>query len=218
MDGFGLRAAHRVGMVAARPEPDDPRRTRPKSALPTLLVAMGGSDPFGLTLQAANALSKLNRTFRARFVIGQGMADKDRVARAVVALRPGFFETIEGADDLATEYASADLALAAFGVTAYELAAFGVPALYLALTPDHALSASAFETSGMGLCLGLARDVTDEELAPIRCGTDGRSRKRREMHTAGLMTIDGQGAARIAADLSAMLAAKRATGLRSVSA
>ena len=41
---------------------------------------------------------------------------------------------MEGADDLATEYASADLALCAFGVTAYELAAFGVPAIYLGLT------------------------------------------------------------------------------------
>jgi spore coat polysaccharide biosynthesis protein SpsF len=41
--------------------------------------------------------------------------------------------------------------LAAFGVTAYELAAFGVPAIYLSLTQDHALSASAFEQDGMGL-------------------------------------------------------------------
>lgn len=187
---------------------------RPKSALPTLLIAMGGSDPYGLTLQSANALSKLNRTFRARFVIGQGMAEKHRVARAIVAMRPGFFETIEGADDLATEYASADLALAAFGVTAYELAAFGVPALYLALTPDHARSASAFEAAGMGSCLGLADDVSDEELRQSIAALLADSARRREMHAAGLMTIDGQGAARIAADLSALLAAKRVTGLQ----
>ncbi|HEY4125205.1 MAG TPA: NTP transferase domain-containing protein [Rhizomicrobium sp.] len=187
---------------------------RSKSALPTLLVAMGGSDPYGLTLQTANALSKLNRIFRARFVIGQGMADKERVARAVVALRPGFFETIEGADDLANEYASADMALAAFGVTAYELAAFGVPALYLALTPDHARSASAFEASGIGNCLGLADEVPDEKLRQAVSSLLADPARRREMHSAGLMTIDGQGSARIAADLSAMLAAKRATDLR----
>jgi spore coat polysaccharide biosynthesis protein SpsF len=189
--------------------------TRPKSALPTLLVAMGGSDPHGLTLQAANALSKLNHVFRSRFVIGQGMADRNSVARAIVALSPGF-ETIEGANDLATEYACADLALAAFGVTAYELAAFGVPALYLALTPDHARSASAFQDAGMGLCLGLADDVGD---AALRAGVTallGDPARRRDMHMAGLTTIDGQGASRIAADLSTLLATKRLTGLKAL--
>ncbi len=185
----------------------------PKSLLPTLLVTMGGSDPHGLTLKVANALSRLNQVFRTRFVIGQGMADKNRVARAVVALSPSF-ETIEGADDLATEYASADMALAAFGVSAYELAAFGVPALYLALTPDHARSASAFQKAGMGICLGLAADVSDAALRACVVMLLNDAAGRREMHTAGLMTIDGQGAARIAADLSSMLAAKRATDLR----
>jgi len=188
-------------------------QTKVKPHLPTLLVAMGGSDPHGLTLQAANALSKLNHVFRTRFVIGQGMADKNSVARAVVALSPGF-ETIEGADDLATEYASADVALAAFGVTAYELAAFGVPALYLALTPDHARSASAFEKAGMGICLGVASDVSDAMLRNAVGDLLNDASRRREMHTAGLMTIDGQGAARIAADLSSLLAAKRANDFR----
>jgi spore coat polysaccharide biosynthesis protein SpsF len=185
-----------------------------KSALPTLLVAMGGSDPHGLTLQVANALSKLNHVFRTRFVIGQGVADKERVARAVVERAKGF-ETIEGADDLATEYASADLALAAFGVTAYELAAFGVPALYLALTPDHTRSASAFEKAGIGHCIGLANEVSDAALRESVAALLTDSARRREMHNAGLMTVDGQGASRIASDLVAMLDSRRATDLRS---
>jgi spore coat polysaccharide biosynthesis protein SpsF len=174
---------------------------------------MGGSDPHGLTLQVANALSKLNHVFRTRFVIGQGMADKGRVARAVVE-RSKDFETIEGADDLATEYTSADIALVAFGVTAYELAAFGIPALYLALTPDHARSASAFEAAGMGQCLGLASHVSDAALRESVSALLADSARRREMHNAGLMTIDGQGASRIASDLVAMLDAKRSTDLR----
>jgi len=185
----------------------------PKPALPTLLVAMGGSDPHGLTLQVANALSKLNHVFRTRFVIGQGMADKENVARAVVE-RSKDFETVEGADDLATEYAAADLALVAFGVTAYELAAFGVPALYLALTPDHARSASAFEAAGIGRCLGLASHLSDASLRESVSALLADSVLRREMHNAGLMTIDGQGASRIAADLVAMLDAKRSTESR----
>jgi spore coat polysaccharide biosynthesis protein SpsF len=185
-----------------------PPRPKPLSPRPTLLVAMGGSDPLELTLRAARALTRLDPVFRARFVIGPGMKDREKVAAAIVKLKSNF-ETIEGADDLATEYASADLALAAFGVTAYELASFGVPALYLCLTEDHALSASAFEYAGMGVSLGLAEQAADERIAKSVLALLSDAQRRREMHQAGRMTIDGNGAARIAADLVATLAAKR---------
>ena len=174
------------------------------SLRPTLLVAMGGSDPQGLTLRAAKALVPLDPVFRIRFVIGTGMADAARIAANVVALKSNY-ETVEGADDLATEYASADLALCAFGVTAYELAAFGVPALYLGLTQDHARSASAFELAGMGRSLGVAAAVSDDDMLLAVKALMNDTVRRREMRTAGLAILDGNGAARIAADLAAAL-------------
>jgi spore coat polysaccharide biosynthesis protein SpsF len=190
-----------LGQNVTRPKPLSPR--------PTLLVSMGGSDPMALTMRAARALSRLDPIFRVRFVIGPGMANRDVVASAIVKLKSNF-ETIEGADDLANEYASADFALAAFGVTAYELAAFGVPALYLCLTADHALSASAFEYAGMGVSLGVAEGVSDDRIAKSVWTLLGDTTRRREMRAAGLMTIDGEGAARIAADLAGALASRRA--------
>jgi spore coat polysaccharide biosynthesis protein SpsF len=174
------------------------------SLRPTLLVAMGGSDPQGLTLRAAKALVPLDPVFRIRFVIGTGMADAAKIAANVVALKSNY-ETVEGADDLATEYASADLALCAFGVTAYELAAFGVPALYLGLTQDHARSASAFELAGMGRSLGVAATVSDDDMLLAVKALMNDTVRRREMRTAGLAILDGNGAARIAADLAAAL-------------
>jgi len=183
-----------------------PKKTSPR---PTLLVAMGGSDPQGLTLRAARALARLDPIFRARFVVGPGVADRENVAKSIVKLRSNF-ETIEGADDLVNEYASADLALAAFGVTAYELATFGVPALYLCLSEDHALSASAFEYAGMGISLGVAETVSDQFIAKSVLSLLGDTARRREMRAAGLMTIDRQGASRVAADLAQALAERRA--------
>ena len=41
----------------------------------------------------------------------------------------------------------------------------------------------------------------------------GDNERRHEMHTASLMTIDGNAAARIAAELAAALSAKRETSL-----
>ncbi|HEY0107670.1 MAG TPA: NTP transferase domain-containing protein [Rhizomicrobium sp.] len=210
LDWTGSRCEPRIGwewtllgsaQIATRP--------RKSSGRPVLLVTMGGSDPHGLTLRCARALAGLDPVFRARFVIGPGMADRGAVARQIVSLHANF-ETIEGADDLATEIASADLALAAFGVTAYELAAAGVPALYLGLTGDHAASASAFERAGMGISLGVAERIDAAAIARAVWKTLNDPARLREMHAAGPMTIDGTGAARIAADLAQALLARRA--------
>jgi spore coat polysaccharide biosynthesis protein SpsF len=196
-----------LGMTMIAP----PRRSA--SPRPTLLVTMGGSDPDGLTLIAARALARLDPVFRARFVIGPGVRDRITIAKTIVAIAP-HFETLEGADDLATEYAACDLALASFGVTAYELAAYGVPALYLCLTSDHALSASAFEQAGMGVSLGVAARAQDEDIARAVWALLADSARRREMRAAGLMTIDGEGASRIAGDLVVALAERRTTSKR----
>jgi spore coat polysaccharide biosynthesis protein SpsF len=182
---------------------------RNASPRPTLLIAMGGSDPMGLTLKAAEALATLDPVFRARFVIGPGVANGPRVAKQIVKLG-AHFETIEGAGDLATEYAASDLAIAAFGVTAYELAAYGVPALYLCLTDDHALSASAFEQAGMGISLGLAERAQSDDIARAVWSLLGDTSRRRDMRNAGLTTVDADGAARVASDLATQLNARRA--------
>ena len=214
LDWQGSACVARIGWewaLLGMTKPAASKRAAPPR--PTLLVAMGGSDPQALTLRIARALTKLNPVFRARFVIGPGMENRSRIARAVASLGSNF-ETLEGAADLAAEYAACDLALTAFGVTAYELAACGVPALYLCLTDDHALSASAFEQAGMGLSLGVAARAQDEDIARAVWALLSDSQRRREMRAAGLMTIDGEGASRIAADLAKALAQRRAGGIR----
>jgi len=197
--------AREPGLVA-RPDgrPLHTFPARAPSIRPILLVAMGGSDPQGLTLRAAKALAPLDPIFRIRFVIGTGVKDAAKIAANVVALKNNY-ETVEGADDLATEYASADLALCAFGVTAYELAAFGVPAIYLGLTQDHARSASAFEAAGMGVSLGVASEIEDDDILAAVKALMNDAARRREMRIAGLARLNGNGAARIAADLAAAL-------------
>jgi spore coat polysaccharide biosynthesis protein SpsF len=209
LDWRGSKCAPRIGWQwAVLGQTPGQSRPRPPSPRPTLLVTMGGSDPFDLTLKAANALTALEPVFRARFIIGPGFRNRERLAQSIVALKPNF-ETVEGAAGLATEFASCDVALTAFGVTAYELAAFGVPALYLAISQDHALSASAFERAGMGVSLGLANDVSETTIAKSVWSLLTNAERRREMRAASIATIDGAGAARIAADLVEALNARR---------
>jgi spore coat polysaccharide biosynthesis protein SpsF len=206
LDWAGARTRVRIGwewaLLGLNPHLTPARA--PAAPWQTLLVAMGGSDPQGLTLRAARALMPLELNVRVRFVIGGGMENARGVAQTIAGMKSNF-ETVEGADDLAIAYASADLALCAFGVTAYELAAFGVPALYLGLTEDHVRSASAFDDAGMGISLGLASAVTDKNiLGQVKTLLDDPI-QRLDMRRAGLATLDGGGASRIAGDLAQAL-------------
>jgi spore coat polysaccharide biosynthesis protein SpsF len=209
LDWTGSRSELRIGwewsLLGLRKIAPASRQPSPR---PTVLITMDGSDPAAPILRAAQALAKLDPVFRARFVIGPGIANGARTARKIVSLA-AHFETLEGAADLATEYAASDLALCTFGIGAYELAASGVPALYLCLTDDHALSASAFEQAGMGVSLGLHDRIEESDIAGAVWALLKDSGRRRDMRAAGLMTIDGEGANRIAADLAETLSARR---------
>ncbi len=177
---------------------------------PRLVVSMGGSDPLDLTRIAACGLAKITMPFGARFVIGPGFRNPARLAREIEAMSPNF-ETVQGLTDLGSEFASADLALVTFGVTAYELGALGVPALYLALNDDHVLSASSFEQAGMGIVLGLGRVLRAEDIARASWKLLSDDERRRDMRAASLNTIDGRAGERIATDLASALATARAS-------
>jgi spore coat polysaccharide biosynthesis predicted glycosyltransferase SpsG len=125
-------------------------------------------------------------------------------AAAIVAMKSNY-ETVEGADDLSTEYASADLVLCRFGRAAYDLAAFGQPALYLSKDQEDALSAAVFDASGMAISLGLAGRAADTDILAAVKTLMNDAGQRREMRARALMRIDGRGAEHVAADLAAAL-------------
>jgi spore coat polysaccharide biosynthesis protein SpsF len=179
----------------------------PGAARPRVLVSMGGTDPLGLTLPVVDALSKLPPTFSATVVLGPGAPPLLEAEISKVAPR---FEIIRAPNDLPRLMAEADLGVISFGVTAYELAALGVPALYLGLTADHALSASAFERAGMGISLGVAGEVTDMMIAGAVQSLLSDPERRRAMAAAGRMNLDGRGAARVAERIARLIEEKRA--------
>jgi spore coat polysaccharide biosynthesis protein SpsF len=178
-------------------------------------VSMGGSDPFGLTRMVARALAKISAPFYARVLIGPSFALPDLLVREIDALAPNITAVKDA--DAAAEFAAADLAIVAFGVTAYELAALGVPALYLGLYPDHIESARVFEHMGAGTMLGLGRTLAEDSVARAAWDLLRDGERREAMRKAGVAAIDGRGAERIAADLAQALETSRATKLQAAS-
>src|SRR5277367_5569402 len=91
LDWTGSNTLPRLGwewaLLGLGPNAAAKARDSSRSQRPTVLVAMGGSDPHGLTLRMAKALSVLDQVFRVRFVIGTGMKDAEKVARGLVMLK-----------------------------------------------------------------------------------------------------------------------------------
>jgi spore coat polysaccharide biosynthesis protein SpsF len=90
------------------------------------------------------------------------------------------------------------IAIASFGVSAYELAACGVPAVHLCLTDDHARSSSAFDKEGIAATVGVFGQVRPEQLAAAVSRLMGQAGRRTEMAERARQLVDGRGASRIA--------------------
>ncbi len=212
-----VRAGWEWALLGFDPTTVVPNRVSLDAVRARLVVSMGGSDPLDLTRLAACGLAKITIPFGARFVIGPGFRNPARMAREIEAMRPNF-EAVQGVSDLGSEFASADLALVSFGVTAYELGALGVPTLYLALTDDQLLSASAFEQAGMGIRLGLGRIMRAEDIARAVWRLISDPDRRRDMRAASLHTIDGKAGERIAQDLADAVSSARTSRLAAAKA
>jgi spore coat polysaccharide biosynthesis protein SpsF len=168
----------------------------PCTKIPRILVTMGGSDPQGMTIKAVKALEMLEEDFEVVVVLGAGFQHKKELGKLLSGCKRRF-NVRENVQDMAELMSQSDLAVASFGMTAYELAAMGVPAIYLCLTEDHAESVSAFVEAGTAISLGMFTHVNTEMIAKgISNILNNKSLLARLADTARKY-IDGQGVARI---------------------
>jgi len=163
---------------------------------PKILVTTGGADSAGMAPKIANFLDKVDRPLRAVFVAGPAFQHGSELEKAVADAKHDL--SIEkNPQRLPDLMAGADLAVASFGVTAYELAALGVPALYLCLTTDHQESASAFVDEGIGISLGLFSEVDGEKFRRELRRLLDSFELRHTMSHRGREIVDARGTSRI---------------------
>jgi len=202
MDWNGFNGELHVGWewVILRPEFAQHRSTeRQKTSVarPNILITMGGSDPAGLTFMAVDALRMVSEEYEATVVIGPGFNDKKALLKKISEMGKEI-HVAQSPSNMAQIMSEADLAIASFGVTAYELAAMGVPAIYLCLTEDHAESASAFVEAGVAESLGIYIHVTNDELSIAIRRTLTDAPNRLKMSKRACQLVDGRGTERIA--------------------
>ncbi|MDT7041850.1 hypothetical protein [Candidatus Nitronereus thalassa] len=182
--------------IILRDEFRTPSAFLPKSR-PVILVTMGASDPAGLTLKALEALASLESDCRVLLVLGPAC----RQILAITNWVEGSSLDVEihfGPKTMSDLMNQADVALASFGITAYELAAMGVPTVYLCLTEDHVESARALSQEGAAMCLGLHEHVEVVDISREIIQLLDNPLKREQMAQNGKRVVDGFGAQRIA--------------------
>jgi len=171
-----------------------------------VLVAMGGSDPQGLTLRAVKAVAAAGRRVTPVVVIGPATRFPEALADACQAAAPDA-DIRFAPESLLPVAAECDLAVIAYGVSAFECAHVGTPALYLGLTGDHAMSAQAFEDAGFGFNMGVVASLNDRKVTDTIARLVADPEQRRAMAAAGRLAIDGQGADRLAAEIARRVSA-----------
>lgn len=156
-----------------------------------ILLALGGSDPGGLTVPIARSLTDAGLSVVS--VIGPGyQGDKPRGT------------VLDNSDEWPSALATADLLITGFGHTLLEAAYLGTPVLSLPSKPQSVTDAVAFSAHGTAvvnpLIDGGILGVSDRAAALL----DGEA-ELSIMSSAGRKLVDGLGAARVAQALKDLL-------------
>ncbi len=173
-----------------------PRRSFSVVHEPRILVSMGGSDPYGLTLQALRALDRMEDPFRVTVAIGPAFLHEAELRTWLAGARRQYECRRE--DSLLDPMVNSDIALVSFGTTVYELAAAGLPALALSITEDHAQSAEVFAQDGSLMHLGLFSSISPAQIQSAVRELMNNQQLRLGMAQRGQALVDGKGAERVA--------------------
>lgn len=183
-----------------------PNRARGDHTPLRLLITTGGSDPAGLALKAVRAIDQVEERLEPAIMLGAAFCHLGALQELLTETLKDFRIHTDPAD-VAGLMSQSDLAVASFGVTAYELAALGVPTVYSCLSDDHSASASVLDSLGVGINTGVHTAVTSQDLLAEKISLlvrDGDLRRR--MSAAATSTFDALGASRIGNQIVSQLA------------
>ena len=134
-----------------------------KNGARNILLSMGASDPNNLLLTSLQSLEHSYHQFDLSIIIGP----RFRYLQDVVGLSyksKHNYSLITGCTDLYPYFFQSDLAVIAFGSTAYECALAHTPSVHLCCTVDHYQSSLSFQDAGMAHSFMLAESLTYQPL------------------------------------------------------
>jgi spore coat polysaccharide biosynthesis predicted glycosyltransferase SpsG len=174
-------------------EPFRPQAKAAADAPPTVLATMGGYDTDGTTLTALAALEEIGDPMRCVIVVGPGFQHHEKL-RLLLSGANKPYEVHYNVPEMAPLVAAADVAVAGFGMAAYELAAAGVPAVLVLRDRGQRWHAEQFAAAGAAVVVGPDASAIADALQPLVIG----SALRRRFSLAAERLVDGRGTERVA--------------------
>lgn len=191
--------------------PEIAKYRRPRERLERILVTLGGSDTYGVTLRVIAFLKKWRRQETAA---SGGAANRSKVTILIgpgSAVRREAEAAVQGTDftiathvpSLMAFFAEFDFAITGGGVTALEAAASGLPCMVIANERHEIQIGEYLERTGCALFAGYYQEMVPEQMTGV---TDGQIR---EMSRRGMEAVDLLGTERIYDVLTQALRNKR---------
>lgn len=167
-----------------------------------VLVTLGGGDSTELLLEVLQALRNVHVAgLEVQLVVGPANPHRSALQAELERAPDPRIELVSAVADLPARMAWADVAISAAGGTLWELAHLGVPSLALCLADNQRPIAAALAEQQAVVALGDAQQVTPATIAQHLTGLLSDAARRSTMAAAGRRAVDGQGAARIAAEI-----------------
>jgi UDP-2,4-diacetamido-2,4,6-trideoxy-beta-L-altropyranose hydrolase len=162
-----------------------------------VLVTLGGSDPYNVTIKVVHALQQLLHV-QAKVVVGPSNPHIQSL-RSSIAHSPEAIDLIVNAKNMPELMAWADMAVAAGGSTTWELVFMGLPTVVIVLAENQAASARRLHDVGAVFSVGHAHECSPEVLSKVLSNLVKDTLSRRNQSECGRLLVDGCGADRVTA-------------------
>ena len=157
---------------------------RKRRKMEKIVVTLGGSDTYGVTLKVAQAVRKLKLDIT--IIIGpsfQHQKELSSIAGNTIVVKNTVPSLIE-------EFYNYDLAITGGGITPFEANASGLPCVIIANEPHEVLNGKFLEQSGSSIFIGYYTDADFSSIPFDKIDIQ-------QMSAAGLNTINTKGAENI---------------------
>ena len=162
--------------------PEIPVYRRMRTKIENILVTLGGSDTYGVTLEVIDFLKKWQQEEPGKkitILLGPGAVIREAVEKAV---QDTDFSLVSGVPSLIAYFNEFDLAITGGGVTALEAAASGLPCLIIANEKHEIQIGRHVEKLGSAVFAGYYKEMNLDKIKEItnveemsRCGMTGVS-------------------------------------------
>jgi len=162
-----------------------------------ILITLGGADPSNASTDCLRVISGMtDHRLEIELVVGAANPHRAEI-EAVADESPHAVTLHDSVSNMAALMSRADLAVAAPGVTCWELAYMGVPMLLATLAENQRPNAEFLARTGVACSLGFHSGITRSDWLRGLESLLGDIELRRRMVESGRRLIDGQGVGRV---------------------